>query len=104
MEGALLFAEDARTPGSGDDGGEIAKALCGEPPGVFEVSRIGAESPNDADWKVGDAKGETVVVGKLLLPVGVPNTEVLAELSDVVEEVEAKEANPPADAEALGVF
>jgi hypothetical protein len=110
VEGLLLFAsakgeEDVRIPSSGDDGGEIAKALCGEPPGVFVVLRVSAESPNTDDLMVGDANEDSA---GLLLPVGVPNTEVLAGLSDafnaVPKVVEAKEANPPADAEALGVF
>ena len=99
--------EEVRTPSSGDDGAEIAKVLCGEPPGVFVVLRISAESPN-VDLRVGDANGDSA---ELLLSTGVPNTVVLAGLSDafsavpkVVGELEAKEVNPPADAEALGVF
>ena len=85
VEGVLLPAfvygeEDVRTPGSGDDGGEIAKALCGEPPGVFVVLR--SRSPNDVDLIVGEANGDSAVKAKLLLSVGVPNTEVLASPSD----------------------
>lgn len=113
VEGLLLFAsvkseEDVRIPSSGDDGGETAKALCGEPPGVIVVLRDSDESPNTVDLMAGDANGDSA---GLLPTVGVPNTEVLAGLSDafnavpkVVGELEAKEANPPADAEALGVF
>lgn len=93
--------EEVRTPSSGDDGAEMVQVLRGEPPGVFVVLR-------DVDLRVGDVNGDSA---ELLLPVGVPNTEVLARLSDafsavpkVVEELEAKEANPPADAEALDVF
>lgn len=109
MEG-VSFAkgeEEVRTPSSGDDGAEVAKALCGEPPGVFVVLRVSAESLN-VDLRVGDANGDSA---KLLLPVGVPNTEALAGLSDafsavpkVVGDLEAKEAKPPADAETSGVF
>lgn len=109
----MLFAlvkgeEDVRIPSSGDDGGEIAKELCGEPPGVFVVLRVGAESSNDLNLGVGDVNGDSE---EFLLSVGVPNTEVLAGLSDAFNavpkalgELEAKAANPPADAEALGVF
>jgi hypothetical protein len=110
VEGVLLFEEDTRKPGSGDDGGEMAKALCGEPPGVFVVLRVSSvESPNDVDL-VGDANGDSAVEEKFLPAVGVPNTEVLAAPSvafngvpKAAEELEAKEANPPVDAEALGV-
>jgi len=75
------------------------------------VLRVSAESPSDADLMVGDANGDSAIEEKTLLAVGVPNTEVLAAFSDtfsavpgVVEELEAKEAKPPADTEALGVF
>ena len=60
--------EDVRIPSSGEDGGEVAKALCGEPPGVIVVLRVSAEPPNDVDLTVDDANGDSA---ELLLPVGV---------------------------------